>query len=56
MIAAEPGEVDTFAADLQGTTVRESFFGRGASRVVVAQQQPTRLFVTDASDALAEER
>ena len=55
-LAAVPGEVDPLAADLQRAAVLERLLvGAGLRRVVVAQQQPPGLLVSDAGDVLVEQ-
>ena len=52
---AVPGEVDAFAADLERAAILERLLVRRPGRIVVAQQQPPRLLVPDARDALVEQ-
>jgi hypothetical protein len=49
VIRAVQGQVDAFAADLQGAAVREGLFGRGPGRVVVSRQELPSLLVPDAA-------
>jgi hypothetical protein len=53
---AVPGEVDALAADLERASVAERLVVRGPRRVVVAQQEPPRLFVPEAGDVRLQER
>jgi len=51
-----PGQLDAFAADLQGAVVGEGLFRRGFGRVVVPQQEPPGFLVPDAGHVGAEQR
>jgi len=55
VVGAVPGQVDPLAADLERAVVLERLFVGRPGRVVVAQQQPPRLFVADAGDVLVEQ-
>ena len=56
VVGAVPGELDPLAADLQRPAIAEGFLRRRPGRVVVAQQKPPGLVVSDAHDVLAKER
>jgi hypothetical protein len=51
VVGAMPGQVNTLPADLEGAAILERLLRRGPGRVVVAKQQPPRLFVPDAAPA-----
>ena len=55
VVGAVPGQVDALAADLQAAAVLERLLGRRPRRVVVAQQEPPGLLVSDANDVLVEQ-
>ena len=55
MVGAVPGQVDALAADLEVAPVLERLLRRGPGRVVVAQQEPPSLLVSDADDVLVEQ-
>jgi hypothetical protein len=56
VVGAVPREVDPLAADLERAAVLERLLVRRSRRIVVAEQQPPRLFVPDARDVLVEQR
>jgi hypothetical protein len=56
MVGAVVGEIDPVAADHERAPVRERLVVRGASRVVVAEQELARLLVPDAGDVPGKQR
>jgi hypothetical protein len=56
VIGAVPGQLDALAADLEHAADLEGLIRRGPRRVVVAQQEPSRLLVPDAYDVAPEQR
>ena len=56
VVGAVPGEVDPLAADLEGALVLERLLVRRPRRVVVPQQERSRLLVPDAGHVLVEQR
>ncbi len=56
MVGVVPGQLDALAADFDRAAVPEGLLGCRAGRVVLAQQQATRVLVTDARDVFVEQR
>ena len=56
VVGPVPGELEPFAADLQGPAIAERLVRRRPVRVVVAEQEPPGLLVPDPDDVLSEER
>src|ERR1700730_3193137 len=54
-LEAYQGRSIRLAADLQAAAVLERLLGRRPRRIVVAQQEPPRLLVSDANDVLVEQ-
>jgi hypothetical protein len=50
MVGAVPGQVDALAADLERAPILEGLLVRRSRRIIVAQQQPPRLLVSDSRD------
>ena len=55
VIGPVPRKLDAFTADLERAAILEGLLGSRAGRIVVAQQEPPRLLVSDANDAVVEQ-